>query len=164
MIVIRFTILGFLLLTSSLVQGQEIKFSVRVVEQDTNKKLVGVSVSAFLDTNLFQLKTTDSLGVVDLNLPVEKEYKIVISEPNMVTRFFIVDLTNCSPEQVMMYPEFSSSCEVKLFNEKDGVDYTYIINNPITRFYQGGGRTYLDFDSKMAMKMAKEIEQILSAH
>lgn len=160
--VLRSVFTAFFLM-SFLSYSQDVAFEVRVVDHVTNARLFEANVSVYQDSNLIDSKLTDSLGIVSLHLSPEKEYKIAISANQKVTRFFNVDLTNCSLEKAMMFSDVAGSCQVGLFVEKEGVDYSYVINNPITRFYLADREIFLFYDPGMAVKMNKEIERIQTA-
>jgi len=160
---LRCVFTAFFLMTF-LSYGQELTFEVRVVDSSTQARLPGMNISAYQENGLVETMLTDSLGVVTLKLTPEKEYKIVVSASQKVTRFFNVDLTNCSLEKALMFSGISGSCQVSLFLEREGVDYSYVTNNPITRFYLTDREIFLAFDPELAGKMVREIERIQSGH
>lgn len=148
---------SFLSSVSLLAREGHDRFGLALVVSDfeNHSKRENVLVSVLLNDSVVESKLTDSNGRVKLELEIGREFKILISQDGMVSRYFLVDLTKCKTPQ-----QLNDIAVVSIFKRKQDVDYRYIENNPITRYYFEQGGTELIYDPNMAMKMRMEVDKV----
>jgi hypothetical protein len=117
----------------------------------------GTYVYVYNAEKLLTQLVTDSLGKVSFNLKLGAKYKVIVGGTGKVDRFFYVDLENVKKQKFQL----SGRCAVRLFDTKSGTDYSFIFENPITRFYFEAPKPDLHYEMQPAMKMAMEIDRIL---
>ena len=163
---LRITLAFFAVLTLNNLFAQDedvdVRFKISVVDYVTSAKIAGAHVDV-LDEKSRSVATynTDSLGRSEFILKPKSTYKIIVSATNKVERFFIF-------EYEKQLKNFGSAvggayCQVRLFDFKEGTDYSYVLTNPFTRFYLNKTQIEFDYDVKLAEKMAKKIEEIMIA-
>jgi len=153
-LIFLFSVLG---IGQAKAQASEAVFSVETLDYTTNKRMGGTYVYVYNDEKLLTQLVTDSLGKVSVNLQMGSKYKVVVGGEGKVDRFFYVDLKKVKKQKFQL----SGRCAVRLFDAKPETDYSFIFENPITRFYFQAPEPELRFEMQPATKMAMEIERIL---
>ena len=140
--------------------AQDKTYDLGIVVKDyrTEKKSKGAVISVLTNDSLIEAKLTNRKGEAKLQLKTGKEYKILVSQDGRVSRFFYVDLRECDLGEISAV----SRIELAVFKRTPDVDYSYIENNPLTRFYFEQGIVELFFDKELALKMSAEVEKVIN--
>ena|SRR6218665_168287 len=156
---ILFVLFSLLVSTQIKAQSPDASFRVITVDYLTNKKIGGSYIHVYKKKKRITTLVTDSVGKVNFNLKLGSEYKIVVGADGKVDRFFYVDLKAAKKESVQL----SGICQISLFEKKPNVDYSFVLENAITRFYYESPKPNLEYEVESAMKMVKEIELIMKS-
>jgi epidermal growth factor receptor substrate 15 len=156
-------LISFFFLTNLVFGQAKVPFEVRTLNKATGKKEAGVVVKVYEGSSVKQTSTSDAGGSVMVQLDPKKKYKIEVSKEGKVTRFFNVDLKNVDPELTQGTKLPSGSINMSLFDQVQGVDYSYVTSNPATEFYYDPSVSSdeIVFDQVLAEKMITKVEKIL---
>ena len=156
-------LISFFVLTNLAFGQSKVPFEVRTLNKATGKKEPGVVVKVFEGSSVTQSFTSDASGSIMLQLDPKKKYKIEVSKGGKVTRYFNVDLKNVDPELTQGTKLPSGSINMSLFDQVQGVDYSYVTGNPATEFYYDPGVSSdeIIFDEVLANKMIAKVDKIL---
>ncbi len=139
----------------------EVPFFVKTANYHTKKFESGITVKAISEGNTILTLISDSKGDAVLHLPIGKQYRIELSKPGKITRFVNVDYAQLKDTIKEEDADPRGEVEISLFDDVQGVDYSFIINNPATNFtYDLNLGVY--FDENLAVKTIKEVERILN--
>jgi epidermal growth factor receptor substrate 15 len=158
------TFLLFLLLTTiGLSQGQvQVEIDVKVFDYVTDKKIAGANVEVFDGGTSIKSGITPSNGNIKFTVPAGKKYKVEVSKPGKVSRYFLIDAKGIEAELIQGKNKVLIGPDIKLFDQVGNVDYSFIENNPITEFYFDLTSNSVEYDQAMANKMAKKIESLIA--
>ncbi len=156
-------LISFFLLTNLVFGQAKVPFEVRTLNKATGKKEAGVVVKVYEGGAVTQTITSDGSGSVILQLDPKKKYKVEVSKGGKVTRYFNVDLKNVDPELTQGTKMPNGSVNMSLFDQVQGVDYSYVTGNPATEFYYDPSVSSdeIVFDQAMAEKMITKVDKIL---
>ncbi|MES2588165.1 MAG: hypothetical protein V4622_04240 [Bacteroidota bacterium] len=155
-----FTFLTFVFICFLGFSQVDVILDIKAADWTTGKKLAGVSIDVFDGANNIKSVVTPSNGVVKITIPSGKKYKVELSKPGKVSRFFYVDSKGINAEAIQGGSSVNRDLEVNLFDEIQGVDFSYVETNPFTELYFEGNPK-LSFDEAIAGKMKKKIDDLL---
>lgn len=139
----------------------EVNFFLKTASFLTSKREPGATVKLFEGSTLVSTQTSNANGEVTLKLKPGKKYKVEISKTGKVSRFFNIDASKVNDELLQGSSKLEGSCQVSLFDNVPGADFSYVTSNPFTDFYFDGSSPEFQYDQILADKMAKKIEKIL---
>ncbi len=149
---------ALLALSTFIVAGQTLNFSVGFNSTTRKIKLSKVEVTIYEGDQLISRLPVEKKNKISTQLAVLKEYKIVVSCPGAVSRNFMVDLTGVTNVDRL---ELSNvQLEMKLFPEEEGVDYSFILENPLTTVKCNEDCSDLTYDREAIKAMYDELERL----
>ncbi len=155
-----FTILAFVFVSFIGFSQVDVILDIKTADYTSGKKLAGVTVDVYDGANIIKSVVSSTNGGVKIVIPSGKIYKVELSKPGKVSRFFNVDSKGISAEAIQGGSSVNRDMEVNLFDEIPGVDFSPVEKNPFTELYFEGNAT-LSFDEAIAMKMKKKIDELL---
>jgi len=140
-------------------QGPQIVLDIKLTNENTSKKLAGASVEVYKDDSKISTSTTSSKGTVDLiTVPVGHIYKIKFKKDGFVTKMIEIDGNYDTVED--LDDEIEYSIPGKLFESIDGVDFSFLENNPILKLaFTADGFTF-EWDNQHYNTMKGEIADL----
>jgi len=161
----RFLLLSVLLIficTSEAAAQVMVPFKVITKNKLTDKKEAGITVKLIQGGTTIQTLTSDGSGVVNLQIPAGKKYKIEVSKAGKVTRYATVDLINVVDELLQGNSAPKAELTMSLFDQTPGIDYSYVTSNAATEFYFDPAVSHdLIPDEVLADKMIKRVDKLL---
>ncbi len=139
----------------------QVEFRVDIVNKKTGKAEAGATVKVLDNGSTATSLTSPSNGKLKFNLPDGKVYKVEVSKSGFVTRFLFVNTQNINLE-LLQGSSPLARFEVSLFEEVQGIDYSFIKSNPITEFKYDGQSDELAYNPTMASKMSTQVEKVLA--
>ncbi len=159
----RILFISLFLFFTAIVFGQDkVNLDITVLNMSTKKKESGVTATVYDGTKVVASSVTTSKGLVTLSVPAGPMYKVVFTKAGKVQRFFNIDSKGIDMELIQGSEMPFVFCEVSLFDDIQGVDFSYVKNNPFTVFKFDGKSSNLAFNQSMANKMSTTIDQLLS--
>lgn len=159
----RYFIFSIFFLLSAAIFGQTtVKLDITVIDMNSKKKEAGVTATVYDGSKQVASSVTTSNGKVNLTVPAGPNYKVEFKKAGKVTRFFNADTKGIDMELIQGSEMPFVYCEVSLFDEVQGVDFSYVKNTPFTVFKFDGQSANLSYDQKMAGQMSQKIEQLLA--
>src|SRR5690554_4580400 len=160
----RFLLFSLFLFFVTIAFGQDkVNLDITILNMETKKKEAGVTATVYDGSKQVASSVTTSKGSVALTVPAGPMYKVVFTKAGKVTRFFNIDSKGIDMELIQGSEMPFVYCEVSLFDDIQGVDFSYVKNNPFTVFKFDGKSANLAFNQSMANKMSTTIDQLLTA-
>lgn len=144
-----------------LLAQDKIGFEVKTTYYETGKTLDSALVQVYCDSVLVNSDTTELGRRVAFQLVAGKKYKIVVAATEKIARFFYVDLTVPAGYKKEDLALLSGDAIISLFQQKSGVDYSYVLSNPITTFSIDSRYRQLKYDQSQAMIMVKKVDELM---
>ena len=160
----RLLVIFCLFLASSigLAQGSVIQLDVKTSDDDSGKKLGGVTVEVYKNGQLFTTKVSAANGKVPLiDLPIEEgvTYNVFLKKAGYVTKMANIDAHFDYPED--LGPVIPFGFETALFKKVEGVDFSFLETSPMIKmFIDDGG--YQSWDKAHLKEMIKKIDDLKS--
>lgn len=139
----------------------QVEFRIDIVNKKSGKAEAGASVKVLDNGSVATSLTSPANGKLKFTLPDGKIYRVEVSKSGFVTRFLLVNTQNINPELLQGSMPLARF-EVSLFQEVQGIDYSFIKSNPITEFKYDGQSDELAFNPTMASKMSAQVEKVLA--
>lgn len=151
-------VLSVLLTARMFAQQHTVHIDARVIDEDTRWKLVG----AFLDveTDSFPTATyeTGTNGKFpDIQLPINRVYRLTFRKAGYVTKMAELNTHLAYPED-MPYDMYCT-LEISLFEQVQGLDFSFLLTKPMARFSIGEGG-YQVYDTDYTGQMLQAIEHV----
>ncbi len=113
-------------------QGPQIVLDIKLTNENTSKKLAGVSVEIYQDGAKISTSITSSKGVVnEIIVPVDHVYKIKFKKDGFVTKMILIDGRFDTPED--LDDETYYNIPGSLFESVEGVDFSFLENEPMLK-------------------------------
>ncbi len=140
-------------------QNPEIVLVIKALDEETNKNLPGVNVIITQDGKPYKTLTTNSKGKVPLvYVPVGHMYTIKFKKDGYVTKMAQLDGRYDTPEDL----DFETSRDMKfyLFKSVEGVDFSFLENEPMVKFeFSPDGYEFV-WDIAYSNQMQKKIKDL----
>ena len=140
-------------------QGSQIVLDLKTSNDDTGKSLGGVTVEIFQDGKKEKTETSSSKGKVAIVLvPVGHMYLIKYKKQGYVTK--IVQLDGHYDTEEDLDDEIYRDIEGSLFEYVDGVDFSFLENEPIVKFEFTADGYQFTYDPEHLKQMKKKITKL----
>lgn len=154
--------LCFVLLSLSLVYGQEVVYEGKLSDHDDGSKLSGVQVKAFANGSETYSTSTGRRGEYVVKLPVGKVYTIKYMKNGYVTKIMKVDVTGVNEEDLPIGGKIMPPVDIDLFTTKDNVDFSFLEEEPVVTWEYDDRNLIMDWDRKVYNRMKKRIDDLLA--
>lgn len=144
----------------SFAQDPVITLNVDTKDDDTGKKLGGVTVEVYKNGKLFTTKVSAANGKVPtIELPVGEgvQYTVYLKKPGYVTKMANIDAHYDYPEDLP--PILPWEFQTSLFQSVDGVDFSFLETTPMVKFFVADGG-WQEYDKKYTKDMLERIEKL----
>ncbi len=148
-----------LVFANAFVNAQTFTFS-GGVSNDNGTAESGVTVTAKSGGSIVESSTTSSSGRYKLELTYGKNYTIEIVKPGFSKRFYNVDLSNVTEENITG-DDFATQ-NVNVLSEKPGLDLSTITTQPITSYTYAKKAGTLNKDAAQESASLKAEQNILT--
>lgn len=140
-------------------QDPEILLYVNTGNDDTNKKMGGVTVEIFQDGKKIKTVVSPSNGKVPpIYLPIGHVYLIKFKKSGFVTKMAELDGRYDTPED--LDPEVVSQMPVFLFESADGIDFSFLEREPMAKFAMSADGYSFEMDRPYTEAMQKKIKEL----
>lgn len=156
----RFLVIIFLFLSAlGWSQGPQIELDLRSRDESTGKPLPSVTITVYQDNQKIKTVNTNSKGRADkFYVPVGYYYKIEFSKAGYVSKTATLDARYDTPED--LYPVTYRDMEFTLFPEMEGVDFSFMENEPMVEFEFTPDGSTIGWDVDALSEMQKKIETL----
>ncbi len=164
----KYFIVVFLLLMSSIGWSQEVKFLFRgkVQNIDLGKKEGGVDVTIVQNGRTVSSVKTASSGKYTLRggLDAKVPFEIVFSKPGLVNKRVRFDFSKMNDEDTPASAEFEpvESLDIDLFKEREGLDFSFLDTEPVAAFDWNSKKLAPKLDAGVVGRMRRKIEDLLN--
>lgn len=150
---------GLLLSSADLLAQSTIELTVHTLNYEKNSPCKTAVVETYSGEELLNTIPSTTKKGVNLELALGEIYRIEVSAPKRVTRFFNIDLTseNLTDERVHL---IKMDVDISLFIEEKDVDYSYVLSNPVIAFYYDSDSETFTFNEAETKVMASKIEEL----
>lgn len=160
-----FLFLALFLSFFGMAQTYPFRFDGLISNQDTGGKEAGVSIALKQGGATIMSTTSVSNGKYVLEGPVDysKPFELVYSKSGFVSKKLYFDFSLANAEDFppgAMRP--AERLDFSLFKEREGVDFSFLENEPVGKFEWGAGGFMVDFDKKQHQKMQDKIDKLLA--
>ena len=142
-----------------LAQGPQIVLDLKTENDDTHKNLGGVTIEIYQDGKKIVTETSSSKGKVDIIIvPIGHMYLIKFKKQGFVTKMAQVDGRYDTPEDLddEIYRDMAGA----LFESADGVDFSFLENEPIIKFELSADGYEFSYDQSHLKQMQKKIADL----
>lgn len=154
--------LCFVLLSLSLVYGQEVVYEGKLSDHDDNSKLSGVEVKAFANGSEVYSTTTGRRGEYVVKLPVGKVYTVKYMKNGYVTKTMRIDVTNVNEEDLPIGGKIMPPVDIDLFTKRENVDFSFLEEEPVVTWEYDTRNLIMEWDKKVYNNMKKRIDDLLA--
>jgi epidermal growth factor receptor substrate 15 len=154
--------LCFVMLSLSLVYGQEVVYEGELSDRDGGDNLSGVQVKAFANGSETYSTTTGRRGEYVVKLPVGKVYTIKYMKNGYVTKTMRVDVTGVNEEDLPIGGNIMPPVDIDLFTTKESVDFSFLEEEPVVTWEYDNRNLIMDWDRKVYNNMKKRIDDLLA--
>lgn len=164
----KYFIVGFLLLLSTIGWSQEVKFLFRgkVQNIDLGKKEGGVSVAIVQSGRTVSTVQTASSGKYTLRggLKAKSPFEVVFSKAGLVSKRVKFDFSAMNDEDTPASAEFEpvESLDIDLFKDRPGLDFSFLDTEPVASFDWSSKKLAPQLDTGAASRMRRKIDDILN--
>ncbi|MFT5820948.1 MAG: epidermal growth factor receptor substrate 15 [Crocinitomix sp.] len=156
----RIIILALIMLTAGFSYGQDpvVKLDATIFNDDTGKKLGGVTMDVYRDGKPFLLEQSASNGRVPVvDLPVGSIYTVFFKKSGYVTKMAKVDARYDYIEDLGSYTPMQFKASI--FESVEDVDFSFLEKTPMIE-YEMNQFGVLEYDKKKLNDMLKKIEDL----
>lgn len=141
------------------VSAQTLQFTIKAKHLDNEKRIKDFQVNLCGPTDTCQYLRPNKKGEISFGLDFGGEYTVFVEKEGMVSRYFIVDFKGAEVEDPEVLENRTSTIlELTLFEQQEGVDYTYILEHPITTCFWINETAELEIDQEEAQHMMDALD------
>jgi epidermal growth factor receptor substrate 15 len=153
--------LTMLFLSFCAVYAQNAVIDGRMGDQDTKKRLGGVTITVTKDGKQITQSTSASNGSYSVSFPVPGTYRIEYAKTGYTSKFMIVNTSGLSEEDMPIGGKVFPPIDIDLFSEKPNADLSFMKSEPVVDWKWDARRLVMDWNKDQANAMKKRIEDAI---
>lgn len=143
--------------------GQDHKLNItgKVSDQKTKKRLGGSTIKVLDGGTVVKSVQASGSGTFSILLPLNKKYRIEVSKPGKVTKFFNVDVSGIYEEDLPP-GNLPLQVDMTLFDDSPNVDFSFLKSEAVVDFFYDDMQASMGFNKGKLNKMKKKIDKLLA--